>query len=110
MTERTTLLQEVGAAFRDNGLTAAITALIGGFIALLAAVTRRAFTNDAMLVRMDRELLAERDRVDRQRAEDRKGDADRLEGELAAFETGHGRTLAAAELAGSRAALMLHVL
>lgn len=36
--------------------------------------------------------------------------ADRLEGELAAFETGHGRTLAAAELAGSRAALMLHVL
>ena len=74
MTERTTLLQEVGAAFRDNGLTAAITALIGGFIALLAAVTRRAFTNDAMLVRLDRELLAERDRVDRQRADDRKGD------------------------------------
>lgn len=32
-----------------------------------------------MLVRLDRELLAERDRVDRQRAEDRKGDADRLE-------------------------------
>ena len=79
MTERTTLLQEVSTAFRDNGLTAAITALIGGFIALLAAVTRRAFTNDAMLVRLDRELLAERDRVDRQRAEDRKGDADRLE-------------------------------
>ncbi len=79
MTERTTILQEVGQAFRDNGLTAAITALIGGFIALLAAVTRRAFTNDAMLIRMDRELMTERDRVDRQRAEDRKGDADRLE-------------------------------
>ena len=28
---------------------------------------------------MDRELLTERDRVDRQRAEDRKCDADRLE-------------------------------
>ena len=79
MTERTTLLQEVSTAFCDNGLTAAITALIGVFIALLSAVTRRAFTNDAMLVRLDRELLAERDRVDRQRAEDRKGDADRLE-------------------------------
>jgi hypothetical protein len=79
MTDRTSLLQEVGAAFRDNGLTAAITALIGGFIALLAAVTRRAFTNDAMLLRLDRELLAERNRVDRQRADDRKGDADRLE-------------------------------
>ena len=60
-------------------MTAAITALIGGFIALLAAITRRAFTNDAMLDRMDRELLAESDRVDRQRAEDRKGDSDRLE-------------------------------
>ena len=79
MTEQTTLMQEVGAAFRDNGSTAAITALIGGFIALLAAIARRAFTNDAMLARLDRELLAERDRVDRQRAEDRKGDADRLE-------------------------------
>ena len=79
MTERTTILHEVGQAFRDHGLTAAITALIGGFIALLAAVTRRAFTNDAMLARLDRELVAERDRVDRQRAEDRKADADRLE-------------------------------
>ena len=79
MTDRTTLLQEVGQAFRDNGLTAAITALIGGFIALLVAVTRRAFTNDAMLARLDRELLIERDRVERQRAEDRKADADRLE-------------------------------
>ena len=79
MTERTTILHEVGQAFRDNGLTAAITALIGGFIALLAAVTRRAFTNDAMLARLDRELVTERDRVERQRAEDRKADADRLE-------------------------------
>jgi penicillin-binding protein 1A len=31
MTERTTILQEVGQAFRENGLTAAITALVGGF-------------------------------------------------------------------------------
>jgi hypothetical protein len=73
------MLQEVGAAFRDHGTTAAITALIGGTIALLGSVTRKAFTNDAMLARLDRELLAERDRVDRQRAEDRKSDADRLE-------------------------------
>ena len=79
MTERSSLVQEVGAVLRDHGITAAITALIGGTIALLAAVSRRAFTNDAMLARLDRELLAERDRVDRQRAEDRKGDADRLE-------------------------------
>ena len=79
MNDRTTILQEVGAAFRDHGVTAAITALVGGTIALLAAVTRKAFTNDAMLARLDRELEAERDRADRQRAEDRDGDADRLE-------------------------------
>jgi hypothetical protein len=79
MDEKTTVLQEVGAAFRDHGLTAAITALVGGTIALLAAVTRKAFTNDAMLARLDRELEAERDRADRQRTEDRDDDADRLE-------------------------------
>jgi hypothetical protein len=79
MDEKTTILQEVGAAFRDHGMTAAITALVGGTIALLAAVTRKAFTNDAMLARLDRELEAERDRADRQRAEDRDDDADRLE-------------------------------
>ncbi len=79
MDEKTTILQEVGAAFRDHGVTAAITALVGGTIALLAAVTRKAFTNDAMLARLDRELAAERGRADRQRAEDRDDDADRLE-------------------------------
>ncbi|MBC7181803.1 MAG: hypothetical protein H5U14_17205 [Roseovarius sp.] len=79
MSERNPILQEVAQAFRDNGLTAAITALIGGTIALLVAVTRRAFTNDAMLARLDRELGQERNRVDHQRAEDRKADADRLE-------------------------------
>ncbi|GAA0306593.1 hypothetical protein [Rhodovulum strictum] len=79
MTDRTSLLEEVARAFRDHGITAAITALIGGTLALLAAITRRAFTNDAMLARLDRELLIERDRVERQRAEDRKADADRLE-------------------------------
>lgn len=79
MTDRTPILEEVARALRDHGITAAITALIGGTLALLAAITRRAFTNDAMLARLDRELLIERDRVDRQRAEDRKADADRLE-------------------------------
>ena len=79
MENRPPILQEIGTTLRDHAFTAAITALIGGTIALLASVTRKAFTNDAMLARLDRELLAERDRVDRQRAEDRKSDADRLE-------------------------------
>lgn len=51
MTERTTILQEVGQAFRENGLTAAITALVGGSLAIAATVTRKAFTNEAMLER-----------------------------------------------------------
>lgn len=79
MTEKTSFLQDVAEALRDHGIVAAITALIGGTIALLASVTRKAFTNDAMLARLDRELSLERDRVDRQRAEDRDDDADRLE-------------------------------
>lgn len=57
-------LAEVGQAFRDHGLTAAIAALIGGFLALIAAITRRAFTNEALLQRLDRELSSERQRLD----------------------------------------------
>ena len=79
MTERTTILQEVCQAFRENGLTAAITALAGGSLAIAATVTRKASTNDAMLERLDRELQLERERTDKQRADDRKADADRLE-------------------------------
>ena len=74
-----TLINGGGKIPWQVSIIAAITALIGGTIALLAAVSRRAFTNDAMLSRLDRELLAERTRVDRQRSEDRKSDADRLE-------------------------------
>ena len=79
MTEPPTLLEVVAQTFRDHGLTAAVTALMGGSLAVAATVTRKAFTNDAMLARLDRELEAERDRADRQRAEDRDDDADRLE-------------------------------
>ena len=64
----------VALAFRDHGLTAAITALIGGILAIAAVVTRRAFTNEAMLERLDRELTAERDREGKQRAEDHDAD------------------------------------
>ena len=64
MTERTTILQEVGQAFREHGLTAAITALFGGSLAIAASVTRKAFTNEAMLERLERELLAERERIE----------------------------------------------
>ena len=78
MDDRSTLTGEVAQAFRDHGITAALTALIGGIIALIAAITRKALTNEALLARLDRELIAERDRIERQRAEDRKAHDDRL--------------------------------
>ena len=78
MTDRSSLTGEVAQAFRDHGITAALTALIGGIIALIAAITRKALTNEALLARLDRELVAERDRIDRQRSEDRKSHDDRL--------------------------------
>lgn len=79
MEEKTSSVQVAVSALRENGLTAAITALVGGCLAVAAAVTRKAFTNEAMLERLDRELCLERERIDRLRAEDRKADADRLE-------------------------------
>ena len=78
MNDRSTLTDEVAQAFRDHGITAALTALIGGIITLIAAITRKALTNEALLARLDRELIAERDRIERQRAEDRKSHDDRL--------------------------------
>lgn len=79
MNDHTTLADAVARAFRDHGITAALTALIGGTMALIAAITRKAFTNEALLDRLDRELIADRDRIDRQRSEDRKADGDRLD-------------------------------
>ena len=79
MNDQTTLAGEVARAFRDLGITAALTALIGGTMALIAAITRKAFTNEALLDRLDRELITERDRSDKQRSEDRKVDGDRLD-------------------------------
>jgi len=79
MNDHTTLADAVARAFRDHGITAALTALIGGTMALIAAITRKAFTNEALLDRLDRELITERDRADKQRSEDRKADGDRLD-------------------------------
>jgi hypothetical protein len=79
MNDQTTLAGEVARAFRGHGITTALTALIGGTMALIAAITRKAFTNEALLDRLDRELVADRDRIDRQRSEDRKADGDRLD-------------------------------
>lgn len=72
------LATSVVQALREHGLTAAISVLVGSMFALAAEVTRRAFTNEAMLLRLEHELSEERNRVDRQRADDRQIEADRL--------------------------------
>ena len=72
------LLQAVGAALREHGPTAAVTVLIASIVAVLGAAVRKAFTNEAVLARVERELADERARVGKQRAEDRKADAERL--------------------------------
>lgn len=46
MTGRPGLLEGAAQALRDHGLTAALTALIGGSLALAAAVTRKACLMD----------------------------------------------------------------
>ncbi|MCW3782120.1 hypothetical protein [Defluviimonas salinarum] len=79
MSEPPSPFQAIAQLVRDHAPTAAITALIGGALALAASVTRKAFTNEAMLARLDRELAAERAWAERQRAEDRADDAARLE-------------------------------
>jgi hypothetical protein len=73
MTERTSLLQEVGQAFRDNGLTAAITALVGGCLAVAATVSPadqlraadeiEALPDRAMVVRMLGDYVVLRDQA-----------------------------------------------
>lgn len=68
----------VVSAVREHGPTAAVTVLIGALVTVLGAAVRKAFTNEAVLARVAQELDAERARTLRQRAEDRKLDADRL--------------------------------
>ena len=78
MIPRPAILDEASQALREHGPTAAVTALVGGIAAVLGASVRKAFTNEAVLARVERELAEERARVEKQRAEDRQADAERL--------------------------------
>ena len=79
MSNRHTLTEQIVQAFRDHGTATAIGVLITSLLALAAAVVRKAFTNEAMLARLERELEAQRERHDERRDDDRAADADRLE-------------------------------
>lgn len=71
-------LAALADTLREQGPTATVTVLIASIVAVLGAAVRKAFTNEAVLARVERELADERDRVGKQRAEDRKADAERL--------------------------------
>jgi hypothetical protein len=66
-------------ALRDHGLAAAIGVWFSLIAGRAAAVTRMAFTNEALLHKLEQELEAERLRIEKRRDEDRRIDHDRLE-------------------------------
>ena len=79
MTRQPSLLEQIAQAFRDHGLTAAIGVWFTFIAGLATAVTRKAFTNEALLHKLEKELAEERARIEKRRDEDRKVDHDRLE-------------------------------
>ncbi|PQO22066.1 hypothetical protein C2I36_15080 [Rhodobacteraceae bacterium WD3A24] len=85
MTDRATMIEQITTAFRENGVTAAIGAALTFLFAVAGAVTRKAFTSEALVRRLEQELreerkraekarIAERDRLEAQRAEDMKAE------------------------------------
>jgi len=78
MTPQPSLFEQIAQAFRDHGLTAAIGVWFTFIAGLATAVTRKAFTNEALLHKLEQELNEERTRIEKRRDEDRKIDHDRL--------------------------------
>jgi len=80
MTDRPTLIAQIAEALRENGPTAAIGALATALVGLAVAVTRKAFTNEAVVQRLEQELRAESARAEAARAaEIRRLEAQRAE-------------------------------
>ena len=75
MPDRDSISDQILQAPREHGLAAAIAFVAG----LAAAVTRKAVTNEALLHKLEQELEAERQRIEKRRDEDRRIDHDRLE-------------------------------
>ena len=79
MSQRDTLSDQILQAFRDHGITAAIGVWFTFIAGLATAVTRKAFTNEALLHKLEQELAEERARIEKRRDDDRRVDHDRLE-------------------------------
>ncbi|WP_296761769.1 hypothetical protein [Sediminimonas sp.] len=78
MTQRTSFTEQIAAALREHGIAAAIGVWITFVAGLATAVTRKAFTNEALLHKLEQELADERARIETRRAEDRHNDDARL--------------------------------
>ncbi|MCC6006492.1 MAG: hypothetical protein JJU40_02305 [Rhodobacteraceae bacterium] len=78
MSGQPSLFEQIAQAFRDHGLTAALGVWFTFIAGLATAVTRKAFTNEALLHKLEQELNEERTRIEKRRDEDRKIDNDRL--------------------------------
>ncbi len=78
MTNRQSLIEQILQAFRDHGIAAAIGVWFTFIAGLATAVTRKAFTNEALLHKLEQELAEERTRLEKRRDEDRRIDHDRL--------------------------------
>ena len=78
MSQQPSLFEQTLQAFRDHGLAAAIGVWFTFIAGLATAVTRKAFTNEALLHKLEQELGDERARVEKRRDEDRRIDNDRL--------------------------------
>jgi hypothetical protein len=78
MTQQSSLFAQIAQAVQDHGITAAIGVWFTFIAGLATAVTRKAFTNEALLNKLEQELNEERTRIEKRRDEDRKIDHDRL--------------------------------
>ncbi|MGI3212706.1 hypothetical protein ACROSR_16520 [Roseovarius tibetensis] len=79
MPERDSFTDQIMQALREHGLAAAIGVWFTFVAGLAATVARKAFTNEALLHKLEQELDAERLRIEKRRDEDRRVDHDRLE-------------------------------
>ena len=78
MSQHSSLTDQILRAFRDHGITAAIGVWFTFIAGPATAVTRKAFTNEALLHKLEQELAEERARIEKRRDEDRRVDHDRL--------------------------------
>lgn len=78
MSQHASLTDQILQAFRDHGIAAAIGVWFTFIAGLATAVTRKAFTNEALLHKLEQELAEERGRIEKRRDDDRRVDHDRL--------------------------------